>query len=71
MAEKSGAITKLEWVTCPYDSATFQIAVPAQTREIRISRDTPFYQYSHYCLDISCPQCKLKFWIETNLPAHL
>ena len=68
--QSSGNATKLEWVTCPSDSITFQIAVPSNVTDMRVSRIKP-YITSKYCIEVICPKCKQSFYIETNLSAFL
>lgn len=68
MNNEPSSATKLEWVTCPWDATTFQIAVPARTMEIRPSAGLPMGQHIHYCMEVNCPKCNNHLWIETNLP---
>jgi len=63
-----GSANKLEWITCPYDSATFQIAIPASVSEIRISTEK-FETQKHYTLDISCPECDNDFYVLPDVPS--
>ena len=70
MAQQPSNITKLEWVTCPFCSGTFQIAVPTKATDMRTWPKKPHTFYSKYCLSVRCvkPSCSREFWIETDLP---
>jgi hypothetical protein len=72
MGNTSGEATKLEWVTCPKDATTFQVAVPAKVTEIRV-RDyvVGASTSSKYRLSVHCPQCSYPFTVETDVPAYL
>ena len=73
MTQQSGNLTKLEWVTCPHCSTTFQVAVPAKAADMRVWEKEPWTKYTIYSLSVCCihPQCLKKFWVETDLPTSM
>ena len=70
MTQQSGNITKLEWVTCPNCSQTFQIAVPTKATDMRIRIKAQYVDIRQYHLRLYCinPSCRSLFFIETDLP---
>jgi hypothetical protein len=70
MTQQSGSITKLEWITCPVCSQTFQVAIPARATDMRVWSEKPILFLTKYCLHVRCTNdsCGSEIWIETNLP---
>jgi len=68
--QPGSSIMKLEWITCPFCSTTFQVAVPAKATDMRVRESKPWTIAMTYCLQVHCINsvCKRIFWIETNLP---
>jgi hypothetical protein len=66
--EQSGNITRLEWITCPECSQTFQIAVPAEATNIRV-RSSDYRADVYYCFRVRCinSSCRSSILIETDL----
>lgn len=71
MNEQPSNVTRLEWITCPFCSQTFQVAVPAKATDIRIRQYSA--NYDLYRLSVKCisPQCNRDFIVETNLADKL
>ena len=72
MAQQSGNITKLEWVTCPRCSQTFQIAIPAKTMDMRVWPEGYEPPWNKYCFRVRCinSSCQDLMWVETDLPSR-
>jgi len=72
VARQSGNVTKLEWVTCPRCSQTFQIAIPARTMDMRVWPSSYEPPFNRYCFRVSCINlsCHELIWIETDLPCE-
>jgi hypothetical protein len=71
MAQQPSNITKLEWITCPRCTQTFQIAIPAKASDMRVWADGDHYPpYDKYCFRVRCinPSCLQLILIETDLP---
>lgn len=70
MAQQPGNITKLEWVTCPSCTQTFQIAIPARASDIRVRLDGYMTRLGKYSFRVRCinPSCRGYFVVETDLP---
>lgn len=72
MTQQSGNITKLEWVTCPQCSQTFQVSVPTKATDMRIRRSAAQVDIELYYLTVPCinPTCRKTFFVETDLPSE-
>lgn len=72
MLEQAGNITKLEWISCPDCSTTFQVAVPSITSDMRIRIKADYVDTRQYWLRVRCVNstCKKMFFVETNLPKN-
>ena len=72
MTQQSSNITKLEWVSCPDCSQTFQVAVPAKATDMRVIRNAADVNLRQYYLRVRCinPTCKRFFFVETDLSAE-
>jgi len=70
MAQQPSNITKLEWVTCPHCTQTFQIAIPAKASDIRVRPVDYEAHWMKYCFRVRCinPSCRDYFQVETDLP---
>ena len=71
MAQQPGNITRLEWVTCPMCSQTFQIAIPAKAMDMRVWPAGHYIPnlYQNYCFSVRCinASCRQMIQIETDL----
>ena len=71
MAQQPGNITRLEWITCPRCTQTFQIAVPAKAADMRVwPQDHEIDRFSdNYTFSVRCinPACRESIQIETDL----
>ncbi len=67
MPEQPASITRLEWITCPECSQTFQVAVPTRARDILVRQSSLGYKSpSTYHFRVRCinPSCRRSIFVE-------
>ncbi len=69
--EETDSVTKLEWVTCTACGTTFQVAVPIETKRMRVSIGRPWNIITKYSFPVCCanPDCRIEFWVMTDVSA--